>query len=220
MPAKSGDFIKYYLLKKENISYNKSIPIHFVSNLTTFLIILLFSSPVLFIYKENFVVYLVIALILLFFFSLKYPIIYIKFLHSLKKIVDLKIIDSLEKSLISSKKLLKIKDLLVSFILTGIYYFCIFIVFFFILTNFETNINPFVLFSIYSLSLIIGAISMIPGGVGVVEGGSILLLSNFLNQNDAIILIMIMRFLTLWITMFIGFFALSFTASLKNLDKI
>ncbi|PLW80698.1 hypothetical protein C0585_01260 [Candidatus Woesearchaeota archaeon] len=219
MPMKSGELLRYYYLKKEKISISKSIPIHFISNLTTFFVVLLFSTPILLVLDKIFLFYAFTTLLILFFFSLKYSKKYIKALKYISTKIKFKKITKLENSLESSKKLLGIKHLVRGFTYTMIYYVFMFFSVFLVSRSLGINFSPIIIFSIYSLSLIIGAISMMPGGVGVVEGSSLILLMNYIDNSLAIALIFLIRFLSLWMTTFIGFVALYLLNLKETLHK-
>ena len=76
--------------------------------------------------------------------------------------------------------------------------------------------------SIYSLSAIAGALSFIPGGVGITEGslGGLLSLQG-IELSIAIAVGVIIRFFTMWYSVIVGFFALKLTGgfNVKELDS-
>ena len=72
-----------------------------------------------------------------------------------------------------------------------------------------TNVNYLVATTTYSLSGIIGALSFIPGGIGITEGSMAGLFSlHGVEVNTGIILGVLIRFFTLWISVFVGFICL------------
>jgi uncharacterized protein (TIRG00374 family) len=70
-------------------------------------------------------------------------------------------------------------------------------------------VDYFEVVSIYTSSLILGAASLIPGGIGVTEGSLVGLL-NFqgIELSEAFILVILIRFFTLWYSVGVGFVAL------------
>ena len=110
MPAKSGELIRQVLLKKEKIPFKKSIPIHFISNLTGFIVVLGFSSSILLIYGNIKLFYLALILILGFFFSLRFPVVYLKLISLIKNKTNFKFISGLEKTILYSKKLMVVME--------------------------------------------------------------------------------------------------------------
>ncbi|WP_075989053.1 lysylphosphatidylglycerol synthase transmembrane domain-containing protein [Vibrio fluvialis] len=79
------------------------------------------------------------------------------------------------------------------------------LILFLILRIFEVEINIVMAISIYCLSLLIGAASFIPSGIGVTEAGMIWLLNQIGVSTDiAIVASLITRMLTLWPAMISG----------------
>ncbi len=216
MPAKSGELLRYYLLKRLKVPYHKTIPVHFVSNLTVLFVSLAFASPFLIHFAGWHVFYASIVFFILLFFSFRFPIIYVKIISFLQKRIRLKVLSDLKKSLEHSKVLLGFKQLSVSLLLTFVYYGLIGVAFFAVSSNFEISIPWYQAFGIYSLSLIIGVLSMLPGGIGAVEGSGITLLMNYTDQTSAVVMMMMMRLITLWFTILIGIFAANFSIFQDN----
>jgi uncharacterized protein (TIRG00374 family) len=74
------------------------------------------------------------------------------------------------------------------------------------------SINYFDVVSIYSSSLILGAASFIPGGIGVTEGSLIGLLNyQGIPLSTSFVLVVFIRFFTLWYSVIVGFIAFKFS---------
>lgn len=75
-----------------------------------------------------------------------------------------------------------------------------------------TNIVPLPdAFSIYPLSMLVGAASMIPGGVGSTEGAMVLLLGQYgVVLSTAVLLAVVIRIATLWFGILLGFCAVGY----------
>ena len=74
--------------------------------------------------------------------------------------------------------------------------------------------------AIYSLSILAGAASFIPGGLGATEAAIVLLLSAAgVGQTDAIIASLISRSLTLWLAVGIGVVAMTRAAFANNCNR-
>ena len=70
--------------------------------------------------------------------------------------------------------------------------------------------------STYSSSIIAGAISFIPGGIGVAEGSLVSLFSiQDIDASDAIILVIFIRLFTLWFTTITGFIMIKTSNSIS-----
>jgi len=81
---------------------------------------------------------------------------------------------------------------------------------------FNLNIDIFNTSQIYFTSQIIGLLSFVPGGIIITEGGMLgLLLKNGIDFTTASLLIFLIRILTFWFPLFIGFITLKFMLS-KN----
>ena len=82
--------------------------------------------------------------------------------------------------------------------------------FYFIVQIFDHDTTAFSAISTYCSGLFIGAVSLIPGGIGVTEGSLAWLLQNQgLEQNAAILSALISRGCTLWLAVAIGCCALA-----------
>ena len=106
----------------------------------------------------------------------------------------------------------------ISFGLSILYWVIISIAVHFILLSFGIDsINILKTISIYSSSVIIGAISFIPGGLGITEGSLIGLFSlEGIDISLALILSVMIRILTMWYSVSIGFICLKFTGGLSS----
>lgn len=207
-PSKTGELVRYYLLKKEGANYSKTMPIHFITNFTNLFIVLIFISPLLYsLGKINLLTIWLILLIIPYIFLRKQSnLLYI--LNILRKIKNLKAYNSIEHSIISSKKLLDDRVTFESILVGTITYFVLFLTFYFLGIDILPDadlLTIFILYSIFLLSLIIGIISMIPGGFGSIELSGIALMSMYISPGDAAALMLIMRIITYWMNCIIGF---------------
>ena len=84
--------------------------------------------------------------------------------------------------------------------------------------NFDQFLNSTDLLNIistYSSSLVIGALSFIPGGIGIAEGSLIGLLTfQGIDISEAIVIVVLIRIFTLWFSTITGFIALKTSRSL------
>lgn len=72
------------------------------------------------------------------------------------------------------------------------------------------DLSPITVIAIYSLSILAGAASFIPGGLGATEAAiALLLVAAGVSQSDAITASLVSRGLTLWLAVGIGVFAMS-----------
>ena len=118
------------------------------------------------------------------------------------------------ESLASSHEILiqifKNKKMFFVFLLSIFYWLVIGAAAYFILQSFGiTTIELINVISTYSSSLLIGAISFIPGGIVVAEGSLVGLFSiQGINLADSMVIVVIIRLFTLWFSTIAGFIAL------------
>jgi len=75
-----------------------------------------------------------------------------------------------------------------------------------ILDGFGLTLPVLTTFSIYGLSTLIGALSMLPGGLGGVEAAMLLMLSSLgISPATAVAPVVLLRFSTLWFGSLLGF---------------
>jgi uncharacterized protein (TIRG00374 family) len=83
--------------------------------------------------------------------------------------------------------------------------------FYLILFNFEHSFSILWSTFVYAFSIIAGAVSMLPGGLGVTEGSlSLILIKGGIPQVTAIATTMIIRIVTLWFAIILGLTVLFF----------
>ena len=91
---------------------------------------------------------------------------------------------------------------------------------YFVLLGFGIDIIPYIaLTATYSSSIILGAVTMIPGGLGVTEASLAGLLSlQNIAIGTALVLAIVIRFFTTWYGVIVGFIALKLSRGLKQDD--
>lgn len=201
LPSKTGELIRYHLLKKQNIRLSESVPVHFVSNITNLLVILILSSPVLFTLNVP-AAFIILILIVLFLVSIQNPKYHIKIIDYLYKKTGFNPLKTLAQSFRSAKKLMQHHFQAIFY--TVLSYISMAGIFYIIKEALGIQASIILIFSFYLISLILGVISMLPGGIGAVEGGSIVMFSQLMSTSDAISLVLITRLFTLWLTTAIG----------------
>ena len=213
-PGKMGDLIKSYMLNAiEGHSVSKTIPIIFAERITDMISLILIAILGVFIYDYGKVE--VIILIVLFVLLLT--------VVSNKKL-SLRIISSLERIKIFSKYLHKIhniyegtyimlkpKPLIAMTILTLFAWVIECFGFYLILSNFNTQISMFWATFVYALSIIIGAVTMLPAGIGATEGSLLyMLVEHGIPKDLAVVSTFLIRLVTLWFSIILGLIAMIF----------
>ena len=85
--------------------------------------------------------------------------------------------------------------------------------YYFILKNFDADFGLLWASFSYSFSTIVGAISMLPGGLGLTEGAltlTYLLMENGIAADISVTTTFIVRAVTLWFAVLVGIVSLSF----------
>lgn len=213
-PGKMGELLKSYLVKQVNgTSISKTAPIVFAERATDFLslTILALTGAYYYDYGKNIIitigVIIVLGLIIISNKKLFEKIISILSKNNYLSKHILKISTAYE----SSSKLLSAGPLLSMTFLSIISWGFECFGYYLILTNFEIKIDiPWSFFS-YSFSTIVGALSMLPGGLGVTEGSlTLMLVQKGLSEHSAFAATFIVRAVTLWFAVLVGAISLLF----------
>jgi uncharacterized protein (TIRG00374 family) len=200
--------LKTYLVKKvNNTPISKTAPIILAERATDFLsltLIALFGAYYFDYGKDIIIIISIIILCILIIVTNKK--LSENLLRLLSKVRFLeKHISKLYNAYESSFKLLSFIPLILMTLLSIISWGFECLGYYFILTNFEIRIDIFWAFFSYSFSTIVGAISMLPGGLGVTEGSlTFMLIQKGLSTNDAFASTFIVRAVTLWFAVLIG----------------
>ncbi len=207
-PGKFGEVFKSYLLKQENgTPISRSAPIILAERITDFigLIILVIAGAWVFGYGRD-----AVALFALFFFG-------VTALLSWKK-GSLAIIDllahlplvgprahHLHTAYESIEVLFRLKPLLYATLLSVASWFVECLGYWIVLNTFHAPPTMFKATFIYAFSLIVGAVTMLPGGLGVTEGSltGLAILAGA-EKNIAVAATFIIRTATLWYAVVIG----------------
>lgn len=229
-PGKTGESIRSYILnKKFKIKYQKTLLALAFERLTDFLaVVLICSLNINFLRKLNFQLFDFLKssfFILTIIFLIIYLLIRISFTRSFLNHLRVRYGKLLDKFVdirnnFNLKSLLNCKVFLISLFLCTISWTLEGVSFFLILRSFNAEINLSESVFIHVLSGLIGAISLIPGGVGSAEISSISLLAILgipiaVASSSTIII----RIMTLWYSIFIGISCLTILQG-KRFKKI
>ena len=111
------------------------------------------------------------------------------------------------------QKSTSVKVATICILLAVTYWFIVSTAVYYTLIGFDINILDYLkVLSIYAISILLGAISFIPGGVGITEGALAGLFTlEGIDVSTALILSVIIRIFVLWYSVSIGFISLKFT---------
>jgi uncharacterized protein (TIRG00374 family) len=207
-PGKMGEFLKAYLLKQitgEPIS--KTAPVIFVERVTDFvsLIIVALAGAYIFNYGRAVVIatgiFFLVLLIILSNKNLAFPI--ITLLEKNKFLAGY--LAGIHNAFESSYQMLKFIPLVYMTIISLIAWLFECFAYYLILLNFGFDAGLMWASFSYAFSTIVGAITMLPGGLGVTEGSlTLLLIKRGASNEIAVASTFIARVVTLWFALVVG----------------
>jgi len=220
-PGKVGELIKAQLLKnKFNIPRSKTAPLVIVERFYDFFAIAIISLFGILVFEYSIYIFTILSVGIIIFLTItSSEKLFLKFLQKIEKIKFLRNFSSeLPKSFTIIQKSTRGKIFPLSIILSVIFWILDSIIAYLTLLSFGIDIiDYFVLMSIYTSSIILGVISFLPLGIGVVEGSMVGFLSlNGIEFSLATVIVVFIRFFTRWIGVMAGFLGLKFSNNLSN----
>ena len=221
-PGKMGELLKSYLVKQVNgTSISKTAPIVFAERVTDFLSLTILAMVGAYYYDYGKTITIVIGAFLII------GLIIISNRGLFEKIISIfanirfisRHVDKISTAYESSAKLLSLHSLMSMTLLSIVSWGFECFGYYLILTNFDLKIDVLWAFFSYSFATIVGALSMLPGGIGVTEGSlTLMLVQKGLLENDAFAATFIVRAVTLWFAVLVG--AISVFIYQKRFGKI
>ncbi len=213
-PAKIGEVIKSHLLKKDHSQpISKTAPIVFVEryyDLVGIIAILLIGMWFVNLQKILIVVLFIVAMSLMFLSQQKDL-----FESILKKMSKIPLLRRYATNILLSydsiSSLLKpkiyAKAISYSVIAWGVESLAVF----FIFEGFNIHLGFPIIALIFTSSTLLGGISLVPGGVGITEGSMLGFLLHYrIDYITSFSLVLLIRLLTLWMSVIVGFIVLKF----------
>lgn len=206
-PAKVGEIWKGWLIKDINgESLGKTVPVVIVDRVTDLIGLLILSALGVLYYKEGaYVLITVLLLFILFFLAIKSKRISAKITNILEKRAgkyskDIKTMHNTFQKLVDPKNMS-----LMSFLSVFAWFFeCLAL--YFVILGFGESLSILISTFVFSFASLAGAVSMIPGGLGVAEATFSGLLQYFgLTATISVGVAIIIRFGTLWYGAVLGF---------------
>jgi uncharacterized protein (TIRG00374 family) len=212
-PAKVGEIFKSFLLKRVNgTEISKSVPVVFAERVTDVLGLLILAaiSFSAFQYgKEALLVILALSVAIISVVKSR------RISNSLLRVCEsIPLINKLSNSLRiayeSAHTLFSFKNLIVATAISVVSWGFECLAMYFVLLGFGVDASVLLSTFVFSFSLLVGAVSLIPGGLVVVEGSSTaLLILAGLSKGVAASATIVTRFCTLWFAVVVGLIALS-----------
>lgn len=207
-PGKMGELLKAYLVKQvTETPISKTAPIIFVERITDFisLIAIALAGAFTFNYGKGVVIgvgiFFIVILVII--SSRKLSVSILDFLERnafLKKHTE-----KIHNIYQSAYSLLRPKPLILMTLLSLVSWSLECLGYYIILINFGTGLSLLWSAFSYSFATIVGAISMLPGGLGITEGSlTILLVQQNISNEIAVASTFIIRVVTLWFALIVG----------------
>tara|TARA_B100000029_G_scaffold514915_1_gene619599 strand:+ start:3417 stop:4358 length:942 start_codon:yes stop_codon:yes gene_type:complete len=220
-PGKVGELIKSQLLKdKFNFPRTKSAPIVIVEKFYDFFAIAIISFFGLWFFEPSLYVFLFLASVIIIFYLLtSSEKVFLKFLSVAQRIKFLKnFTEQLPESFTIIKNSTRNRIFPLSLSLSIAFWFTESVIAYLVMLSFDVDIlDTLEFFSIYITSIILGVISFLPLGIGVVEGSLVgFLTMHGIEFNIATTLVVFIRLFTRWIAVSVGFIALKLTNFTSN----
>ena len=218
-PGKMGELFKSQILKdKYDIPRTKTAPIFLLEKFLDLSSALVISSLGIIFFQE--MCYLIVGGLFLVFLIIKIfssKNLFQKFIHFIEKF---KFFKKYSESISSSQEIfsdmIRKKEVIVFGLLSIAYWIVIGSAAYLILLGlgFEA-LSILNIISSYSISLVIGALSLIPGGIGVAEASLVGLLTlQDIEFSDAVVAVVLIRLFTLWFSTISGFITLKTSKTL------
>ena len=220
-PGQIGILIKSQLLKtSSNISRTKTIPIVIVEKIYDLIGAILASViGIIILGMESYLIIIAISVLAtIFFFMYHRRSSELVFNRITKLKFFSKYIDNMSEFYEVVKKSTSVKAATICILLALMYWFIISAAAYYTLIAFDVNLLDYLkVLAIYATSTLLGAISFIPGGIGITEGSIAGLFTlNGVDVSTALILSVMIRILTLWYSVSVGFVLLKFTGAFSS----
>ena len=215
-PGQIGALMKSQILKtRSNIPRTKTAPIVLVEKVYDLIgaIVASIIGIIILGIHHHLIIIGILVLSTIFFFMYYRPASELFFKRIIKTKFFSKRVDNISEFNKIIQKSTNPKVATICILLAVTYWFIISIAVYYTLIAFDINILDYLeVLAIYTTSILLGAISLIPGGIGIAEGSIAGLLTlNGIDVSTALILSVMIRILTLWYSVAVGFIALKFT---------
>ena len=220
-PGQIGALVKSQILKtSSNIPRTKTVPIIVVEKVYDLIGAVLASiiGIVILGMEPHLIVIAILVLVTIFFFVYYRPASEIFFKQITKRKFFSKYVENISDFYEIVHKSTNVKVATICILLALTYWFMVSAAAYYTLIAFDINILDYLkVLAIYATSTLLGAISFIPAGIGITEGSITGLFTlNGIDVSTALILSVMIRVLTLWYTVGVGFVALKFTGGLSS----
>lgn len=213
LPGKAGETIRSVFLKKHGVSYPESLAAFFSEHFSNLISMLLLVAVGLWVYPQaQSMVVVLAALILLGLVILQQN----RWLTMLGSFAQQRLPDRLGKLVghsieivLHSGRCFRLPMLLLGIALGLVAWGAEGVAFYYIMHTLGSDMSLQVALFIYAFSMLVGAVSFLPGGLGGTEATMVtLLILNNIAQPQAVAATVIIRLATLWFAVALGIFSL------------
>lgn len=223
-PGKAGELVRSLYLVNHGVKYLNSISAFFVERLMDLVAIILLSTLCAFYFTDYVIfVFATTAVLVFILLILRRQSFWLKMQNL--QIKSVKIRDALARlrdMLQASAQLLTNKMLAVGTLIGLVAWGAEGVAFYYIVQALDLNISYVVAISIYSVAVLVGALSFIPGGLGSTEAvmGSLLIVVGA-TPAQSVVATLVCRIATLWFAVGIGILAMSLVEMFgESLEKL
>ena len=217
-PGQIGALMKSQILKtSSNIPRTKTAPIVLVEKVYDLIgaIVASIIGIIILGIHHHLIIIGILVLSTIFFFMYYRPATELFFKRLIKTKFFSKYVENLSEFYEIIQKSTNVKVATICILLAVTYWFIVSAAGYYVLISFDINALDYLkVLAIYATSTLLGAISFVPGGIGVTEGTLTGLLTlEGIGVSVALILSVMIRIFTLWYSAFIGFIALKFSVN-------
>ena len=217
-PGQIGALMKSQILKtSSNIPRTKTAPIVLAEKVYDLIgaIVASIIGIIILGIHHHLIIIGILVLSTIFFFMYYRPATELFFKRLIKTKFFSKYVENLSEFYEIIQKSTNVKVATICILLAVTYWFIVSAAGYYVLLSFDINILDYLkVLAIYATSTLLGAISFVPGGIGITEGTLTGLLTlEGIGVSVALILSVMIRIFTLWYSAFIGFIALKFSVN-------
>lgn len=213
LPVKVGETIRSVFLKQHGVSYPESLAAYFSEHLSNFISMLLLAAVGLWVYPQAKLPVVILAVLIVIGLAILQQT---AWLQAIERIAQHRLPGRLARFIshsiefvLHSGRCFRLPMLLYGIVLGVIAWGAEGVAFYYIIHLLGSDVSLQAALFIYSFSMLVGALSFLPGGLGGVEASMLtLLILNGVAQPQAVAATVMIRLATLWFAVALGIIAL------------